>query len=77
MFLRREHYKVFFGDVFVVVQRRAGINWAVVARLAQARYPAYVIFFKMKMASPAIRFLRNTQARSTCYSPPRWATNIS
>ena len=24
VFLRREHYRVFLGDVFVVVQRRAG-----------------------------------------------------
>ena len=30
----------------------------VVARLAQARYPAHIlIFFKLKMASPAILFL--------------------
>ena len=34
-------------------------------------------FFKMKMASLAIGFLRNTHARSTCYSPPRWAANLS
>ena len=49
-----------------------------VARLAQARYPAQIlIFFKQKMASPAILFFRNTQARSSCYSPPRWAANLS
>ena len=35
----------------------AGINLAAVVRLAQARYPAQIlIFFKLKMASPAIFF---------------------
>ena len=36
----------------------AAINWAAVARLAQDRYPAQILlFFKLKMASPAILFL--------------------
>ena len=36
----------------------AGINWAGCGRLAQARYPAQILFFfKLKMASPAILVL--------------------
>ena len=46
VFLRREHCRVFLGDDFVVVQRRAGYSAGqVVARLAQARYPAQILIF--------------------------------
>ena len=49
-----------------------------VARLAQARYPAQILIFsRWKWLAQLYVFLRNTQARSTCYSPPRWAANLS
>ena len=42
-----------------------------VARLAQDRYPAQIlIFLRWKWLVQLYVFLRNTQARSTCYSPP-------
>ena len=55
-------YKILFMDFenlkfSLLFRGEQGINWAVVAHLAQDRYPAQIlIFFKMKMASPAICF---------------------
>ena len=57
VFLRREHFRVFLGDDFVVVERRAGyINWAGCGPSSPCQISSPdTTFFKMKKASPSIR----------------------
>ena len=65
VFLRCEHCRVFWCLPHILIfllwtatkTSLQVLTGRVVARLAQARYPAQIFFFKLKMASPAILFL--------------------
>ena len=88
VFLRCEHCRVFLERCFRFCRQERCfrccseesrvLTGRAVAHLAQARYSAQILIFsRLKWLAQLYVFLRNTHARSTCYSLPRWAANLS